>query len=153
MVDFAVVAKRLAQQMRLRNEMGPIFGANLDPSHPVWMGADPIAAVTVLGPAIHHGHAKDAFLNEPVAALTSRLEDGSLTDVPGRAWSCITLGYGHEEVGGATSSTGYGWLAMTAGCRSSTRICCSPIEGVRRFVDILKAAAPVEPGDGKLQAI
>ena len=83
--------------LRLRKEIGPIVGANLDPSHLMWMGADPLAAVDALGKAIHHVHAKDTFINEPVCATTSRLENGSLTDIAARSWSYITLGYGNGE--------------------------------------------------------
>ena len=51
--------------LRLRKEIGPIVGANLDPSHLFWMGADPLAAVDALGEAVFHVHAKDTFLNSP----------------------------------------------------------------------------------------
>ena len=83
--------------LRLRAAIGPVVGANLDPSHLMWMGADPITAVDALGDAIHHVHAKDTFLNKPRQATTSLLETGSLTDVPARSWSYITLGFGHGE--------------------------------------------------------
>lgn len=83
--------------LRLRDAIGPVIGANLDPSHLFLMGADPLVAATALGPAIHHVHAKDTFLNTSVQATRSLLENGSLTDVPNRAWSYITLGFGHGE--------------------------------------------------------
>ena len=70
--------------LRLRAAIGPIVGANLDPSHLMWMGADPIAAVDALGDAILHCHAKDTFLNSRVQATTSLLENGPLTDIPAR---------------------------------------------------------------------
>jgi sugar phosphate isomerase/epimerase len=44
---------------RLRNAVGEIVGANYDPSHPLWMGADPLAAVRALGDAVYYVHAKD----------------------------------------------------------------------------------------------
>ncbi len=44
---------------RLRNEVGPTVGMNLDPSHLMWMGADLIASARALGSAIHHCHGKD----------------------------------------------------------------------------------------------
>ena len=49
--------------LRLRKEIGPIVGANLDPSHLMWMGADPLVAIDALGSAILHTHAKDTFIN------------------------------------------------------------------------------------------
>ena len=77
--------------------VGSVIGANLDPSHLFWMGADPLIAAERLGAAIYHVHTKDTFLNAPVQATTSLLENGSLIDIPARFWSYITLGFGHGE--------------------------------------------------------
>ena len=140
--------------LKLRAAIGPVVGANLDPSHLMWMGADPIAAVDALGGAILHCHAKDTFINAPVAAVTSRLENGSLTDIPGRAWSYITLGYGHGESWWRDfcyrlRMAGYdGWLSI-----EHEDVMLSRLEGVRRSVDLLKACAPAEPSDYAPQAI
>ena len=81
--------------LKLRGAIGPVIGANLDPSHLFWMGADPLIAAEELGEAVYHVHAKDTFLNAPVQATTSLLENGSLMDIPARSWSYITLGFGH----------------------------------------------------------
>ena len=140
--------------LRLRNEIGPVVGANLDPSHLMWMGADPLAAIDALGAAIFHVHAKDTFINQPVCATTSRLENGSLMDIPARAWSYITLGYGHGESWWRDFSyrlrmNGYdGWLSI-----EHEDVMLSRSEGVRRSVEVLKAAAPSEASDFELQAI
>ena len=140
--------------LRLRKEIGPIVHANLDPSHLMWMGADPIAAIDALGPAIGHVHAKDTFINKPVAALTSRLENGSLMDIPGRAWSYITLGYGHGESWWRDfcyrlrMNSYDGWLAI-----EHEDVVLNRLEGVRRSVEVLRSAAPAEAGDYKPQAI
>lgn len=140
--------------LRLRKEIGDIVHANLDPSHLMWMGADPIAAIDALGPAIGHVHAKDTFINEPVCAVTSRLENGSLMDIPGRSWSYITLGYGHGESWWRDfcyrlRMNGYdGWLSI-----EHEDVMLSRYEGVRRSVDVLKSAAPAEQSDFKPQAI
>ena len=48
--------------LKLRAAVGPVVGANLDPSHLFWMGADPLVAAEALGAAIYHVHAKDTFL-------------------------------------------------------------------------------------------
>ena len=45
--------------LKLRGAIGPVIGANLDPSHLFWMGADPLAAADALGDALYHVHAKD----------------------------------------------------------------------------------------------
>ena len=83
--------------LKLRKAVGPMVGANLDPSHLFWMGADPLAAAEALGQAVYHVHAKDTMLNAPVQATTSLLENGSLIDIPARSWSYITLGLHGEE--------------------------------------------------------
>jgi len=83
--------------LKLRKEISPVIGANLDPSHLFWMGADPLVAAEALGEAVFHVHAKDTLLNGPVQATTSLLENGSLMDIPARSWSYITLGFGHGE--------------------------------------------------------
>jgi sugar phosphate isomerase/epimerase len=71
--------------LRLRNEIGPIVGANLDPSHLMWMGADPLSAIDHLGSMIYHVHAKDTLINEPVRALTGSLENGCAVGASTRA--------------------------------------------------------------------
>lgn len=134
--------------LRLREAVGPMVGANLDPSHLMWMGADPLAAVDALGDAIHHVHAKDTALNAPRQATTSLLENGGLDDVAARSWSYITLGYGHDEAWWRTfcyrlRMAGYdGWLSI-----EHEDVMLSRIEGVRRSVDLLRAVAPVEASD------
>lgn len=83
--------------LKLRTAIGPVIGANLDPSHLFWMGADPLVAAEALGEAVYHVHAKDTMLNGPVQARTSLLGNGSLVDIATRNWSYITLGFGHGE--------------------------------------------------------
>ena len=138
--------------LRLRKEIGPVVGANLDPSHLMWMGADPLAAIDALGQTIHHVHAKDTFINKPVCAKTSRLENGSLTDVPGRAWSYITLGYGNGESWWRDfcyrlRMVGYdGWLSI-----EHEDVMLSREEGVKKSVELLQAVAPSQASDYKPQ--
>jgi sugar phosphate isomerase/epimerase len=83
--------------LRLRDAVGPVVGANFDPSHLMWMGASPIAAIEALGDAIYHVHAKDTRL-EPAVALTSRLETLPPTRARERAWNYVTLGHGHDAL-------------------------------------------------------
>jgi len=134
--------------LRLRGEIGPLVGANLDPSHLMWMGADPLAAVDALGPAIHHVHAKDTFLNKPKQATTSLLENGPLAEVSARSWSYITLGYGHDESWWREfcyrlRMVGYdSWLSI-----EHEDVMLSRLEGARRSVALLNAVAPVEASD------
>ena len=129
-----------------------IVGANLDPSHLMWMGADPIASIDALGSAIYHSHAKDTFINSAVCATTSRLENGSLMDIPARAWSYITLGYGNDESWWRAfcyrlRMVGYdGWLSI-----EHEDVMLSRIEGVKKSVELLKNVAPSEASDYKPQ--
>jgi sugar phosphate isomerase/epimerase len=134
--------------LRLRKEVGDIVGANLDPSHLMWMGADPIAAVDALGDAIYHSHAKDTFINPAVCATSSRLENGPMADVAARSWSYITLGYGHDERWWRIfcyrlRMNGYdGWLSI-----EHEDPILSRIEGVRRSVELLQRVTPAEASD------
>lgn len=66
---------------RLRAAVGPMVGLNLDPSHLIWMGADPIAVARALGPAIHHVHGKDVRLERGVVEVNGLLETKPIDDV------------------------------------------------------------------------
>jgi sugar phosphate isomerase/epimerase len=138
--------------LRLRKEVGTIVGANLDPSHLMWMGADPLVAIDALGSAILHTHAKDTIINKPVCATTSRLENGSLMDIPGRAWSYITLGYGNDQSFWKDfcyrlRMVGYdGWLSI-----EHEDVMLSREEGVKKSVELLRVVAPSEASDYKPQ--
>jgi sugar phosphate isomerase/epimerase len=83
--------------LTLRDIVGPTVGANLDPSHLMWMGADPIAAVRALGDSIYHVHAKDTRVDPGVAAVNGVIETTPGDRFQTRAWNYITLGYGHGE--------------------------------------------------------
>jgi sugar phosphate isomerase/epimerase len=141
--------------LRLRQAVGPVVGANLDPSHLFWMGADPLAAIDALGEAVYHVHAKDTMLNAPVQAVTSLLENGSLTDIPSRAWSYITLGHGHGETWWRQFCyrllmAGYqdGWLSI-----EHEDVLLNSLEGLEKSVTLLQAVMPTRPADFKPQAI
>lgn len=134
--------------LRLREATGLVVGANLDPSHLFWMGADPLAAVDALGGAIYHVHAKDTMLNAPVQATTSLLENGSLADIPARSWSYVTLGYGHGEEWWRRfcyrlRMAGYdGWLSI-----EHEDVLLDPLEGLEKSVDLLRGVAPAVAAD------
>jgi sugar phosphate isomerase/epimerase len=72
-------------------------GANFDPSHLMWMGADPIAAVRALDGAVYHVHAKDTRIDRTITAVNGLLETTPGDRFQNRAWNYITLGYGHGE--------------------------------------------------------
>jgi sugar phosphate isomerase/epimerase len=139
---------------KLREAVGPVIGANLDPSHLFWMGADPLLAAEALGDAVYHVHAKDTFLNAPVQAITSLLENGSLMDIPARSWSYITLGFGHGEEWWRQfcyrlKMAGYdGWLSI-----EHEDVLLNSLEGLEKSVSLLKGVMPVAPSDYQPQAI
>src|SRR5216684_129562 len=82
---------------RLRDAVGDTVGVNFDPSHLMWMGADPLAAIAALGDSIYHVHAKDTRIEAPALARDGRIEIRPAEDVAHRAWSYVTLGHGHDE--------------------------------------------------------
>lgn len=84
--------------LQLRQAVGPVIGANFDPSHLFWQGIDPVAAIRLLGgKAIHHFHAKDTKIDQRNTATYGVLDTGSFTDIAGRPWVFRTVGYGHSE--------------------------------------------------------
>ncbi|MFD1810147.1 sugar phosphate isomerase/epimerase family protein [Gemmobacter lanyuensis] len=129
--------------LKLRAAVGPVVGANLDPSHLFWMGADPLIAAEALGDALYHVHAKDTFLNAPVQATTSLLENGSLMDIPARSWSYITLGFGHGEEWWRQfcyrlKMAGYdGWLSI-----EHEDVLLNSLEGLEKSVTLLQGVMP-----------
>ncbi len=83
--------------LKLRDAVGDIVGANYDPSHPIWMGADPLAAIAALGSAIHYVHAKDTRIETGPTAINGLLETRPSKEVAERSWNYVTLGYGRNE--------------------------------------------------------
>jgi sugar phosphate isomerase/epimerase len=134
--------------LKLRKAVGPVVGANFDPSHLFWMGADPLAAIPVLGDAIHHVHAKDTMMNDAALNVTGCLETIGHENVKDRAWSYITVGYGHGEKWWRQFCyrlrlNGYdGWLSI-----EHEDIILSRMEGMRRSVDLLQRVLIDEPSD------
>jgi sugar phosphate isomerase/epimerase len=140
--------------LKLRAAIGPVLGANLDPSHLFWMGADPLVAAEALGEAVYHVHAKDTMLNAPIQATTSLLENGSLMNVPARSWSYITLGFGHDEEWWRQycyrlKMAGYdGWLSV-----EHEDVLLNSVEGLEKSIALLKGVMPVAASDYRPQAI
>ena len=130
--------------LQLRAAIGPIIGANLDPSHLFWMGADPLAAADALAGAIHHVHAKDTMLNTPDAGHDQPcLKTAVCLDVAARSWSYITLGYGHREEWWRKfcyrlrMNSYDGWLSI-----EHEDVMLSRMEGLLKSVAFLKTPRP-----------
>ena len=94
---------------RLREAVGPMVGMNFDPSHLIWMGGDPVAAIRALGADhIYHVHGKDTRI-EPEARVNGTLDVKHVVPVVGRTWNFVPLGHGLSR---------RGWLEVIAALRA-----------------------------------
>ena len=82
--------------MKLRNAVGPLIGANFDPSHLFWQGIDPVAAIRYLGDAIYFFHAKDTKIDPINCPVNGVLDTKNFTDEIHRSWIFRSVGYGHD---------------------------------------------------------
>jgi sugar phosphate isomerase/epimerase len=83
--------------LRFREAIGPVLGANVDPSHLFWQGIDPLAVVRALGPAVQHVHLKDTAIVPEQVALAGVLDGRPFADPTQRAWNFRTVGRGHDR--------------------------------------------------------
>ena len=83
--------------LRLRAAVGDVIGANFDPSHLIWQGMDPVAAIRELKGAIYHVHAKDTKIDTYNTAKNGVLDTKHYSDELNRAWIFRTVGYGNGE--------------------------------------------------------
>jgi sugar phosphate isomerase/epimerase len=130
----------VATLMRLRDAVGPVVGANFDPSHLFWMGADPITALHALGDAVYHVHAKDTLIEGAVASVNGLIDVTPNEDLAHRAWRYVTLGDGHgvdwwRGFANALSAIGYDDVLSIEHEDSAL----PPLDGVTRSVVLLRA--------------
>lgn len=135
--------------LRLRREIGPVVGANFDPSHFLFQQIDPLAAIRALGPAITNVHAKDVAANRHIAEVRGVLDTTSLGATGDRSWAYRTLGWGHGSE--------Y-WTALITQLRVSgydgvlaiehEDSLLSPEEGLRKAVEFLQPITPRDPVQG-----
>jgi sugar phosphate isomerase/epimerase len=123
---------------RLHDAVGDAVGVNFDPSHLMWMGADPIAAIEALGPSIYHVHAKDTQLHPVLLPRNGRLETTPSIHPERRSWNYVTLGDGHD----AEFWRGFCRALEAVGYRGALSIehedaSLAPLEGVVRSVELL----------------
>ncbi|HKX10253.1 MAG TPA: sugar phosphate isomerase/epimerase [Stellaceae bacterium] len=128
---------------RLRNAVGDTVGVNFDPSHLMWMGADPLQAIAALDGAIYHVHAKDTRIDPVIAGLNGRIEFKTNDRADERAWNYVTLGLGHDDAWwrkfcAALRAVGYDDVLSI----EHEDMTMSPLEGVRRSVELLKRVMP-----------
>lgn len=139
--------------LRLIDAVGDdVLGANLDPSHLMWMGADIPTVIRSLGSAIYHVHAKDVRVETPHAARDGLLDTLPITRARDRAWNYVTLGLGHT--GGATFWADFVYTLRSVGYDGTLNIehedtLLNSVEGVSRAAALLRQIVPVEPADWK----
>ena len=83
--------------LKLRKAVGDVIGANLDPSHLIWQGINPVIAARNLAGAIYHVHAKDTRIDSFNTEANGVLDTKHYGDELNRAWIFRTVGYGHGE--------------------------------------------------------
>ena len=83
--------------LKLRAAVGPVIGANLDPSHLIWQGMDIIDVIYYLGDAIYYFHAKDTEMNMSNVRKNGVLDTKHYSDVANRSWVFRTMGYGTDN--------------------------------------------------------
>lgn len=126
--------------LRMRKEIGSIIGANMDPSHLMWMGAEPIACVRELKDTIYHVHAKDTRI-EKLAETRTRLEPRFFDRIQERAWNYVTLGEGWpggvdfwRQFCNALQESGYNGVLSI----EHEDVAYSPIEGLSKATHLLQ---------------
>ena len=101
--------------LRLRTAIGPVVGANYDPSHLFWQGIDPVTSIHALTGAIHHFHAKDTYMDQRNIAINGVLDTKPYSKLPQRSWTFRTVGFGHDQltwrsIVSALRMTGYDYV-------------------------------------------
>ncbi len=125
--------------LRLREAVGDVIGANFDPSHLIWQGMDPVAAIRELEGAIYHFHAKDVRIDPYNCAANGVLDTQSFENLTGRSWIFRTVGYGTDtknwkDMLSALRMTGYdGAISI-----EHEDGLMSPREGLEKAVSFLK---------------
>jgi len=136
--------------MRLRTEVGPAVGANLDPSHLIWQGMDLPSVVQYLGAAIYNVHAKESQVNERIARIDGVLETRGWEKDQERAWNFRTAGFSKSltwwrDLISALRAVGYdGVLAY-----EHEDPLLDALEGLEKGIDFLRQSILVQPR-GKL---
>lgn len=125
--------------LKLRKEVGPMIGMNLDPSHLFWMGGDPIQAARELGDALYHVHGKDARLEKGKVESNGVLDTKPIQEYKNRSWNYVAVGCGHDllwwkEFFSVVRMTGYtGTVSL-----EMEDLTMDPLTGVKLSIKSLK---------------
>lgn len=131
---------------RLRAAVGPMVGMNLDPSHLIWMGGDPIAAANEMGgESIYHVHAKDVRMEQGYYPANGVMDTKTIDKFSTRAWNFVALGHGKDvrwwkEFFSVLSMRGY----QGAVSLEMEDMTMDPLTGVKKSVQVLKEALPLD---------
>lgn len=133
----------VATMKRLQGIVGDdVVGANLDPSHLLWMGADILAVIRALGSSIFHVHAKDARIERANADINGILDTLPPARTGERSWNYVTLGLGHP--GGAAFWADFIYTLRSVGYDGPLNIEHEDVivnsgEGVRKSAELLRS--------------
>ena len=132
--------------MKMRAAVGDVIGANFDPSHLIWQGIEPVAAIRYLQGAIYHFHAKDTKIDKINTAKIGVLDTKHYGDELTRAWVFRACGYGNDatywkEIVSALRLTGYDKVMSIEHEDSLMSIA----EGLTKAVDFLKPILMYDP--------
>ncbi|MBR4236681.1 MAG: sugar phosphate isomerase/epimerase [Clostridia bacterium] len=134
---------------KLRNAVGSVIGANLDPSHLFWQGIDIPAAIRYLSNAIYYFHAKDTKIDEINTARNGVLDTKHYADEINRSWIFRSVGYGHDarvwrDIMSALRLVGYdGYISI----EHEDSLMSVP-EGLSKAIDMLKQTMMFESTGG-----
>ena len=132
--------------MKMRAAVGDVIGANFDPSHLIWQGIEPVAAIRYLQGAIYHFHATDTKIDKINTAKIGVLDTKHYGDELNRAWVFRACGYGNDatywkEIVSALRLTGYDKVMSIEHEDSLMSI----DEGLTKAVDFLKPILMYDP--------
>ena len=135
--------------MKLRSAVGPVIGANFDPSHLFWQGIDPVAAIRYLGDAIYYFHAKDTKIDAINTAINGVLDTKHYGDEIHRSWIFRSVGYGHgaevwRDMMSALRMVGYDGMISI---EHEDSLMSVP-EGLKKAIDMLKQTMMFESNGG-----
>ena len=137
--------------LKLRAAVGPTIGANFDPSHLIWQGIDPVAAIRELEGAIYHFHAKDTKVDAINTAKYGVLDTKHYGDEIHRSWVFRAVGYGNDiaywkDITSALRLVGYDKVMSIEHEDSLMSI----DEGLSKAVECLKQVIIKEPKPGTM---
>ena len=139
-----------ATVLKLREAVGDIIGANVDPSHLFWQGMDPVEVIKALGKAnaIYHFHAKDTKIDERNKAINGVLDLAHYSNIAERSWVFRTVGYGHgkevwNDIISALKVVGYDGVISI----EHEDALMSPKEGLEKAIAFLKDVIIYEKPD------